>query len=138
MLAAVSVLSAAVRAQSCSRDEFETVVGEAATALRDLNLKNKPAYQGKLRQLKEKRGWSQETFLAEAAPLVQDEKIAAFDQRSSELLTRINTMGQEGTATAQPNCALLGELRRHMADLVTAQQEKWAYMFGRIDGELAK
>ena len=57
-------------------DKRGDVVDEAAAALRDLNAKNKPAFQEKLRQLKDKRAWSHDEFLKEAAPFVRDDKIA--------------------------------------------------------------
>ena len=64
----------------CAKADFEAVVDDAAGALRDLNLQNKPAFQEKLRQLKDKRGWSHDAFLKEAAPFVRDDKIAVYDQ----------------------------------------------------------
>ena len=125
-------------APACAKTDFETVVDEAAAALRNLNLKNKPAFQDKLRQLKDKRGWSTDQFLKEAAPFVRDDKIAVYDQKSDELLTSISTMGEEGSAAKAPDCALLVELRARMKVLVEAQPEKWTYMFGKIEGELGK
>jgi len=122
---------------SCQRTDFEAVVGDAASALRDLTQTNTPVFQNKLRQLKDKRGWSHSQFLIEAAPLVQDDQITEYDQESGDLLNRINTMGQEGSEKA-PDCTLLAELRGHMQALVDAQKAKWAYMFDKIDTELAR
>lgn len=133
-------LSGAVLADDrpCAKTDFEQVVEEAAGTLRDLNNKNRPEFQDKLRQLKTKRGWSQDQFLQEAKPLVQDEKIATFDQRSDELLATINNMGEAGAAAKKPDCALLLELRARMKVLVDTQTQKWAYMFDKIDAELWK
>jgi hypothetical protein len=122
----------------CDRADFEAVVDRAAAALNELNAKNKPAFQEKLRQLKAKRGWSHDQFLARAAPLVQDEKIAEFDQQSADFLDRINSLGSEGAGAASPDCALLREVRSNMTWLVEAQEAKWAYMFEKIEGELAR
>ncbi len=141
MMAGASTLPRQARAQAapaCAKTDFETVVDEAAAALRNLNLKNKPAFQDKLRQLKDKRGWSTDQFLKEAAPFVRDDKIAVYDQKSDELLTSISTMGEEGSAAKAPDCALLVELRARMKVLVETQTEKWTYMFGKIEGELGK
>ena len=141
MMAGASPLPRQARAQAapaCAKTGFETVVDEAAAALRNLNLKNKPAFQDKLRQLKDKRGWSTDQFLKEAAPFVRDDKIAVYDQKSDELLTSISTMGEEGSAAKAPDCALLVELRARMKVLVETQTEKWTYMFGKIEGELGK
>lgn len=123
---------------SCVRGDFEAVVDAAGGALRDLNVTNRPAFQAKLRELKDKRGWSHDEFLAQAAPFVQDEKIAVFDQTSQMLLGEIAVMGQEGSEARQPDCALLDTLRERMDKLVAAQKEKWAYMFGKIEKALAE
>lgn len=123
-------------AQACSKSNFEQVVDEAAAALRDLNATNRPSFQDKLRNLKDKRGWSTEQFMTEATTFVQDDKITDYDQTSADLLARINSMGAEGSAAPSPDCALLAQVNAAMKDLVAAQREKWAYMFGKIDTAL--
>ena len=52
-LMAVGCLAGAprARAQDCARGDFEAVVSEAASKLRDLNARNKPTFQAKLREL---------------------------------------------------------------------------------------
>jgi hypothetical protein len=123
----------------CTKADFETVVDEAAGALVGLTHQNTPTFQGKLRQLKGKRGWSDARFLKEAEPLVLDEKIADFDRQSEDLLRRITHGGQEaGSTEGPPDCALLGGLRAAMATLLETQKAKWAYMFQKIDAELSK
>jgi hypothetical protein len=129
---------AAPAPQECTKAEFEDVVDEAAAALRDLNFKNKPAFQEKLRELKDKRGWSHDQFLAEATPFVRDDKIAVFDQQSERLLLDISSQGQEGADAKTPDCALLQDLLRRMKVLVETQTAKWAYMFEKLDAALAK
>ncbi len=118
--------------------DFEAVVDQAAGVLRDLNAKNKPAFQEKLRTLKDKRGWSHEEFMKQGAPFVRDDKIAVFDQSTEELVLAISSMGQEGAAAKNPDCALLLELRARMTLLVDTQTSKWAYMFEKIETELWK
>ena len=125
-------------AQACAKADFEAVVTDAANALRDLNQKYKPPYQARLKDLKEKRGWSYDQFLKEAAPLVQDAKIAEYDERTAAFLEKIQTMGTEGANTAEPQCAALAEVQRVMKALVDVQKDKWAYLFGRIEQELAR
>lgn len=140
LFAANGLASFAARAEdnACGKADFEAVVEEAATGLRDLNTENKPKFQDKLRQLKTKRAWTHDQFMREAAPFVRDEKIEEFDLSIEELLSAISTMGQEGAASKKPDCALLLELRARMKVLVDTQTAKWSYMFGKIDGELAK
>ena len=138
LLAALAGATAALaQAPQCSKTDFEGVVDEAAGALRKLNQQNTPVFQGKLRQLRDKRGWSNDQFLIEAAPLVRDDTIAGFDQKTEEFLARITSGGQSGASEA-PDCALLADLRATMKQLVDTQQAKWAYMFAKVDKELAK
>ncbi len=128
---------AAAAQQQCAKSDFEAVVDDAAAALRDLNFKNKPAFQEKLRQLKDKRGWTNDQFLKEATPFVRDDKIAVFDQDLERLLSDISNQGQEGAEAKTPDCALLLELRARMKVLVETQTAKWAYMFQKLDAALA-
>ena len=125
-------------AMACEKADFEAVVSEAANALRDLNLKNKPPFQARLKDLKEKRGWSYDQFLKEAAPLVQDARIAEFDERSAAFLEKIQNMGTEGAGANPPPCAALKDVRGVMQALVDVQKDKWSYMFGKVEGELKR
>ncbi len=136
-LLSAAVFSAAASAQeSCTRADFEAVVDEAAAALRELNAKHKPDFQERLRQLKTKRGWDYDTFMREAAPFVQDDRITEYDQQSSNYIARISSLGAEGAAAVMPDCKLLVEVRSNMAGLVEAQKAKWSYMFDKIGREL--
>jgi hypothetical protein len=142
VLAALLIASPTGRAllaqPKCSKADFESVVDEAGDALRALALQNTPPFQAKLRQVKTKRGWSDEQFLAEAEPLVRDEAIAGFDRKSDELVSRITSGGQSAAGAEAPDCAQLASLRASMASLVETQKAKWAYMFEKIESELHK
>ena len=122
---------------ACAKADFEAVVREAGAVLRDLNAKNTPLFQGKLRQLKDKRSWSNEEFLKEAAPFVRDETITDHDKKSEELVARI-TGGGQVEAPGAPDCALLAELKAALKILVETQTAKWTHMFAKIEKELAK
>jgi hypothetical protein len=123
---------------ACTKADFETVVNEAGAVLRDLNRQNTPSFQAKLRELKDKRGWSNDQFLKEAEPYVRDQDIVVYDQKSEELLNRITGAGQQGSSGGAPDCGLLAELRAAMKQLVETQKAKWTYMFGKINSALAK
>ena len=123
---------------TCTKSEFESAVDEAAEKLRDLNNTHRPTFQAKLRQLKDKRAWNNDQFLKEAAPFVKDDEITVFDDKTNELLASISSMGQEGANASEPNCKMLADLRNLMGVLVETQGAKWAYMFQKLDTELAK
>ena len=122
----------------CVRADFEAIVDGTGETLRAVTQKNSPAFQAKLRALKDKRGWSHEQFLAEGARFVADTKISDYDGRSSTLLAKINGAGDEAGSGAAVDCVRFGTLKADLAALVAIQNEKWAYMFGNIDAELSK
>ncbi|MCB1505073.1 MAG: hypothetical protein KDJ47_08865 [Hyphomicrobiaceae bacterium] len=126
----------APKAAACERADFEAVVDQAGAALRDLNQKNRPAFQEKLRELKEKRGWTHDQFLKEAVPYVKDDQIEVYDRTTNELLDEISSQGQEGAEAKTPDCALLADLRSRMDKLVTTQTTKWTYMFEKLQKDL--
>jgi hypothetical protein len=119
--------------QTCDRGEFEAVVDQASQTLVLLTQKNTPTFQGKLRSLKDKRNWTPDQFVKEGSPFVRDDQIAAYDDKSEQLLIKINSQGD-----AKADCKVLGELKAAMAALLETQNAKWAYMFDKIDKELAK
>jgi hypothetical protein len=122
---------------ACAKDDFETVVEEAAGSLRDLNSRNRPIFQEKLRLLRDKRHWSHDQFIESAKPFVKDDNTAVYDQKTDELLFAIASMGQQGASREAPDCTLMQELRSRMKMLVETQSAKWAYMFKKLDAELA-
>ncbi|MGH1417613.1 MAG: hypothetical protein ACRBCJ_02015 [Hyphomicrobiaceae bacterium] len=123
-------------AVACVRDDFEAVVDEAGAALRELNQANKPKFQNRLRKLKEKFGWSHEAFLKNAVPYVRDEQITVYDRKSTSLLNEISSLGEEGAEATVADCDLLTQLRARMDVLVKTQNEKWSYMFSKLEKAL--
>jgi hypothetical protein len=121
---------------ACVKKDFETVVDQSAAALRDLNIQNRPRFQEKLRALKTKKAWTDDQFLKEAVPYVKDDQIDTYDRKTNELLNWIASMGDEGSASATPDCSLYQVLRGHMSQLVDTQNAKWNYMFRKIDAAL--
>lgn len=123
---------------ACKREAFEEAVDLSAAALRDLTGLNRPVFQIRLRELKDKRGWDHNQFLREAAPIVQDTRTDAFDKELANLLEEIARMGAEGSAAATPDCEALARLKSRMEALVDAQRGKWAYLIGKVEQELGR
>jgi hypothetical protein len=126
------------QAAACAKGDFEAVVNAAGTALRDLAQQNMPLFQAKLRQLKDKRSWSNDEFKTQAEPLVRDETTTGFDKTSEELVARITGGGKGESEPAAPNCALLTGLQADLKLLVETQQAKWTHVLAKVDQELAK
>jgi hypothetical protein len=123
---------------ACAKADFEAVVNAAGAALRDLTQQNTPVFQAKLRELKDKRSWSNDEFLKQAEPLVRDETIAGYDKKSEELVARIAGGGGGSETDAVPDCALLTGLQADLKLLVETQQAKWTHMLAKVQQELAK
>jgi hypothetical protein len=139
LLAPVGASRAALsQAAECARADFEAIVNAAGAALRDLAKQNRPLFQAKLLQLKDKRSWSDDELKKQAEPLVQDEKTTGYDRKSEELVARITGGGKAEAEPAAPNCALLSGLQTDLKQLVETQQAKWTHVLAKIDQELAK
>jgi hypothetical protein len=123
---------------ACAKADFEAVVNAAGAALRDLAQQNTPLFQAKLRELKDKRSWSNDEFIKQAEPLVRDEAILGYDKKSEELVTRITGGGGRSEALATPDCAVLAGLKADLKLLVETQQAKWTHMLAKVARELAK
>lgn len=136
VLSAVMGLPGTAMAGSCSKDDFAAVVDEASAVLRKLNDDNTPRFQAGLRQLKEKKGWSDADFIANARPFVQDDTIQTYDEGAAQLLVQINTLGDTSGA-AVPDCAVLTKLKESMSRLVVGMEGKWTYMFKKLQDALA-
>ena len=98
---------------------------------------NRPTFQEKLRQLRDKRHWSHDEFIQNAKPFVRDDKTVVYDTKTDELLSTIASMGQAGATADIPDCSRMLELRALMKLLVDTQSAKWTYMFQKLDAELA-
>jgi hypothetical protein len=129
----------------CDQAAFATVVSEASAQLTALNDASKKSFHGKLQALKSREGWSDADFVAKATPFVKDENIAAFDDANKALLAKVPQLGGPSTVTASiaafpgadnqdaKHCAMLGELRGLMTQVIENTRAKWAYMLGKID-----
>jgi len=125
-------------AQGCAKSDFEAVVNAAGAALRDLAQQNTPMFQAKLRELKDKRSWTNDEFVKQAEPLVRDETIAGFDKKSEELVARITGGGGRSDSEPAPDCAVLTGLQADLKLLVETQQAKWTHMLAKVQQELGK
>jgi hypothetical protein len=148
--AAVAVLfpvvaHAAEMPAKCDQAAFAAVVGEAGAQLTAINGAAKKSFQDKLQALKTRENWSDADFVANATPFVKDEKIVAFDEGNKALLAKVPQLGGGepvlASTAALPGaddrnakrCAMLGELRGLMTQVIENTRAKWAYLLGKIE-----
>jgi hypothetical protein len=130
--------TALAQGAACAKSDFEAVVNAAGAALRDLAQQNTPMFQAKLRELKDKRSWTNDEFVKQAEPLVRDETIAGFDKKSEELVASITGGVGRSDSEPAPDCAVLTGLQADLKLLVETQQAKWTHMLAKVQQELRK
>ena len=132
LLMAELAAPAALRAATCSREDFAQAVDRAGAALRQLNAENAPRLRAKLRELKDARAWPDAGFEEKAYEAMQDDRMAALDLQANDLLAKLDTLGTVDAAAA-PDCAKLQELTATGLELQATVKAKAAYSLAKID-----
>src|SRR5262245_25647385 len=135
MVLSLGVLSAAEAAQ-CSKDDFGKAVDQAGAALRKLNADNAPRLRAKMRELKERKGWSDADFEDKALSAVQDERIEAYNAQANDLLAKLDTLGSIEPAS-DADCGKISELSAASLELQATIKAKTAYTLSKLDQMLA-
>ena len=130
-LLAVSV-GGAFAERSCTRGDIADAVDAAGAALRKINGDTVPVIQSKMRQLRAAKGWSETDYQERAATLIQDERTEQLDAQSSDLLARIDAIGNERVEGAEA-CQRVDELDVVTAELSVLMRTKADYVLARLD-----
>jgi hypothetical protein len=128
--------SAAGRAASCAKEDFAQAVDQAGAALRQLNADNAPRLRVKMRELKDARGWPDADFESTALAALQDERMAALDLQSNDLLAKLDSLGTVDPGK-EPDCARLQELSATSLELQATVKTKAAYTLAKLDQMIA-
>jgi hypothetical protein len=131
-MAAVAGWPAAAHAQPCSRDAFAKIVNDSGAALRRLSAESQPKLQAGFRRLKDKNGWREEDYIAKANALLADARSEEFDQKTSDLLARLDRLAEEAP-NAPDSCSRLGELEATALELQATVRAKTEYQLARLD-----
>jgi hypothetical protein len=131
---AMLVLAATAPALACTNDEIAKAVDAVGASLRAVNAENAPRLQGKLRQLKAKRGWSDVEFEERSIEVMHDARVEALDRQANDILSRIDQLGD--TTQEKPDCDKLAGIRAASIELVATMRAKSAHTIGRIDALL--
>ena len=131
---ALSVSGEPVLAATCPAEQFGAAVDQSGAALRAYNAEAQPRLKERISVLKSKKGWPDEGYEEKAYDYLQDDRMAGFDTRSNDLLTKIDTLGQQGEKGGA-DCAALDDLKAAGGELLGVMKAKSAYMLERIDKE---
>lgn len=129
------VLAQAAVAQPCKREDFASTVDSAGAALRAFNSENGPKVMARLKELQNKRGWSEAEFEAKAIEYLHDPRVAALDQKANELLQRLDTLGEVDDRSPL-DCKRLPQLEITSQELLAVMREKAALTMERINAAL--
>lgn len=136
-LSLVALSAAPAAAATCTKEEFAAAVDRVGASLRKLNAQQAPAVQARVRELGAKKGWPKDQIEERAYEALQDDRTAAFDRQSNELLTRMDELGTlppNGT----PDCSKLDDLTAASVELQATVKAKSAYMLAKLDRMLGK
>jgi hypothetical protein len=139
LLAALVFISAApgAIAATCTADDFAAAVDRSGVALRNFNEGALPKLQEKLKQLKERRGWSDAEFEEKGLGNLRDARSSQFDNDAEELIVKIDTLGRPPPDKA-PDCSKLTELDAASLELLAVMKAKSAYVLSKVDTALAE
>jgi hypothetical protein len=123
-------------AASCSKEDFGKTVDQAGAALRKLNADNAPRLRAKMRELKDRKGWSDADFEEKAMAAVQDERIEAYNAQANDLLAKLDALGSIEPSN-EADCSKLQELGAAGLELQATIKAKAAYTLSKLDQMLA-
>jgi len=131
MLGLALMLSEQASAQSCGRESFRKIVDETGQALRRLHTESQPRVTAGFRRLKALHGWSEEEHIDRAVELLADTQSANLDNRTAELLARLDKLADiEGDSG---DCKRLAELEAASNELKATVRAKTEYTITRLD-----
>lgn len=122
-------------AEECGRDDLKQIVTQAGTALTIMNKDKTEAFHLRLKELKNKRGWTDKEMLTKAAPIVKNDAVTAFDAKTKIIFAQITNLGQ-GAETA--SCQMRDRLQGLLGNLVENNVAKWALIMDGLEAELKK
>ena len=119
-------------AASCSKDDFGRAVDQAGAALRKLNSDNAPRLRAKMRELKDRKAWSDADFEEKAVLAVQDERIETYNAQANDLLAKIDALGSTEPAS-DADCGKIAELSAASLELQATIKAKAVYTLSKLD-----
>lgn len=122
------------RAQTCTRAQLAEAVDKTGASLRKVTTETAPQLQSRMRQLKERKGWSDADYEEQAVALISDKRLADLDQQASDLVARIDALGTPKGDDV--NCATIAELEATGAELIATVRTKASYAIGKLDQAL--
>lgn len=133
---AVAPLEVSAQGTTCTGEQLRKAVDDAGGGLRKLNMESQPRIEAGLKRLRDKFGWSEDTYVEKATILLSDAKSEAYDGAASALLIKLDRLSEMSGETT--DCAKLGDLETTALELQATVRVKTQYMLSRIDALLGE
>ncbi|HEX2336155.1 MAG TPA: hypothetical protein VHI72_06740, partial [Hyphomicrobiaceae bacterium] len=104
--------------------------------MRKLNADNAPRLRAKMRELKDRKAWSDADFEDKALAAVQDERIEAYNAQANDLLAKLDALGSIEPAS-EADCGKIEELSAASLELQATIKAKAVYTLSKLDQMLA-
>ena len=119
-------------AATCTGDQVSAVIDETGARLRQQNAESQPRLRTKLREVAQKRGWTDAELQSKGLELLQDAETRNLDDQAGQLLMKLDQLGDDSRATG-PVCKRLEEARIAAAQLVEVTNARSTHVLVRLD-----
>jgi hypothetical protein len=120
----------------CTADDFAAAVDSSGAALRAFNAEALPILKNRLRQLKDKKGWTDAGYEEKALQSVRDKRTAEYDTKAEDLIVKIDLLGRPPSEQV-PDCSKLAELNAAGLELLAVMKAKSAHTLAKLDAAIA-
>jgi len=125
-VAAAGNVSAAV----CTADDIAKAVDATGASLRAFNSDMMTALNPKLKQLRDKRGWSDAELAEHTEALLTDEQVTAYDKQAYEQFNKIDELG--ASAPAGGECQRITEIEAAGNALLSTMRAKAEHLSKQV------
>lgn len=120
----------------CKPEDFAAAVDKSGAQLRAFNGEALPKLQAKLKQLKDKKGWTDSDYEEKALASVRDDQTAKLDAEAEDLIVKIDQLGRP-PESGPVDCTKLTELEAAGHELLAVMKAKSTYALGKLDAAIA-
>ncbi len=117
----------------CDPAAFREAVANASASITMLHEKNNGVFQRVLQNLRSMHNWNEAEYIANATPFVRDETTNSLDAANRTLLAKVQSLEAANASTDSGRCAMLGELKHSMDQLVANTAAKWGHMLEKAE-----
>jgi len=122
-------------AADCKAEDFAVAVDKSGAQLRAFNADALPKLQEKLKQLKDRKHWTDADYEEKAMASVRDERTAKLDADAEDLIVKIDQLGRP-PESGPIDCTKLTELEAAGIELLAVMKAKSTYTLSKLDATI--